>query len=166
MTTAHSRHRSSPPGASTNLDEVDAAILDLLRRDGRISNAALADAVGVAPSTCLVRVRSLRERGVITGFSAQVDRRALGLTLQALIGVRIRPGARHQMAVFMDELAAVPHVEQVFFLGGDEDFLVHVAVRDADHVRDFVLDHLSSHPAVAGTRTSLVLEHRVTHSAV
>lgn len=149
-----------------DLDEVDRAILTELQRDGRLSNAALADAVGVAPSTCLMRVRSLRERGVITGFTAQIDRRMLGLGLQALIGVRIRPGARHQMAVFMEELAAVPHVEQVFFLGGDEDFLVHVVVRDADHVRDFVLDHLSSHPAVAGTRTNLVLEHRLTPGSI
>lgn len=141
------------------IDEIDERIVVLLRRDGRLSNAALADAVGIAPSTCLSRVRSLRERGVITGFSATVDHRALGLGLQALIGVRIRAGARHQMASFMAELAALSNVVQVFFLGGDEDFLVHVAVRDSDAVREFVLDNLSAHPAVAGTRTSLVLDH-------
>lgn len=147
--------------SGSGLDEIDRRIVALLQRDGRMSNAALAEAVGVAPSTCLTRVRSLRERGVITGFTAQVDSRALGLALQALIGVRIRAGARHQMASFMAELAAVPNVVQVFFLGGDEDFLVHVAVRDSDAVREFVLDHLSAHPAVAGTRTSLILDHEV-----
>lgn len=142
------------------LDDIDRAIIALLREDGRMSNASLATSTGIAPSTCLARVRSLRERGIITGFSAQIDRRALGMALQALIGVRIRAGARHQMADFMAELSAVPDVVQVFFLGGDEDFLVHVAVRDSDHVRDFVLENLSAHPAVAGTRTSLVLDHR------
>lgn len=150
----------SSEGTRPLLDDIDLRLVELLRRDGRMSNAALADAVGLAPSTCLARVRSLRERGVITGFSAQVDQRALGKSLQALIGVRIRAGARHQMAQFLHELRAVPDVVQVFFLGGDEDFLVHVAVRDADAVREFVLDNLSAHPAVAGTRTSLVLDHR------
>ncbi|MGW8482283.1 Lrp/AsnC family transcriptional regulator [Microbacterium sp. NPDC055903] len=143
------------------IDEIDRRIIALLRRDGRMSNAALAEAAGVAASTCLARVRGLRERGVITGFAAHVDHRALGLGLEALIGVRIRAGARHQMASFMTELAQVPGVVQVFFLGGDEDFLVHVAVRDSDAVREFVLDHLSAHPAVAGTRTSLILDHEV-----
>ncbi len=146
-----------PSGA--DLDEIDRRLVALLRRDGRMSNAALAEAVGIAASTCLARVRGLRERGIITGFTAHIDRRRLGLTLEALIGVRIRAGARHQMATFMAELAAVPGVVQVFFLGGDEDFLVHVAVRDSDAVREFVLDHLSAHPAVAGTRTSLILDH-------
>ncbi|GAB3598288.1 Lrp/AsnC family transcriptional regulator [Microbacterium tumbae] len=145
--------------SAADLDEVDLRLVALLQRDGRMSNAALAAAVGLAPSTCLTRVRSLRERGVITGFTAHVDRRRLGLTLEALIGVRIRAGARHQMALFMRELSAVPNVVQVFFLGGDEDFLVHVAVRDSDAVREFVLDNLSAHPAVAGTRTSLILDH-------
>jgi transcriptional regulator, AsnC family len=143
------------------LDDIDRHLIALLRADGRMSNVALAEATGIAPSTCLARVRTLRERGIITGFSAQVDNRALGLALEALIGVRIRPGARHQMAAFMTELTEVPDVLQVFFLGGDEDFLVHVAVQDSDHVRQFVLDNLSAHPAVAGTRTSLVLEHRL-----
>lgn len=152
---------ASTPPAEPRVDDIDRRLVELLRADGRLSNAALAEAAGIAPSTCLARVRRLRESGVITGFSARVDHRALGLTLQALIGVRIRAGARHQMAAFMAELTEVPDVVQVFFLGGDEDFLVHVAVRDADHVRQFVLDHLSAHPAVAGTRTSLVLDHRM-----
>ncbi len=142
------------------MDAIDLRLVEVLRRNGRISNAELAAEVGVAPSTCLVRVRSLQQRGIITGFRARVDRGALGLGLEALIGVRIRAGARHLMKQFMDELEAIPNVVQVFFLGGDEDFLVHVAVRDTTHVRDFVIENLSAHPAVAGTRTSLVLEHR------
>lgn len=146
------------------LDDIDWKLLGLLRDDGRMSNAALAAAVGIAPSTCLARVRALRDRGVITGFSADIDPRALGMTLQALIGVRIRAGARHQMAAFMNDLAGMPDVVQVFFLGGDEDFLVHVAVQDSDHVRQFVLSNLSAHPAVAGTRTSLVLDHRASRA--
>jgi DNA-binding Lrp family transcriptional regulator len=53
----------------------------------------------------------------------------------------------------------LPEVVQVFFLGGSEDFIVHVATRDTDHVRQFVVDNLSAHPSVASTRTSLMFEH-------
>ncbi|GAA2007410.1 Lrp/AsnC family transcriptional regulator [Microbacterium ulmi] len=161
---ARPEHRSATPGAA--LDEIDLRLVELLQANSRAANNALADAVGIAPSTCLQRIRRLRETGVITRFTVDVDRRVLGLGLQALIGVRIRAGARHEMSAFMTALATLPGVVQTFFLGGDEDFLVHVAVRDSDAVRDFVLEHLSSHPAVAGTRTSLVLDHSRTAAAL
>lgn len=141
------------------LDEVDEILVGLLRRNSRQSNTSLAEQAGIAQSTCVVRIRSLVERGVITGFTAAVDPQALGLTLQSLISVSIRAGARHTMAAFSDELRVLPEVVQLFFLGGSEDFIIHVAVRDSAHVRDFVLDHLSAHPAVASTRTSIVFDH-------
>lgn len=141
------------------LDEIDARIVENLQRDARMPNNQLAERVGVAPSTCLTRVRSLLDRGVITGFEAHVDPAALGLGLQALISVNVRSGARHRMAEFSAELRRMPDVVQLFFLGGSEDFILHIAARDSAHVRDFVLDHLSAHPFVASTRTSMVFEH-------
>lgn len=141
------------------LDEIDLVLVGLLRDDARMSNARLADAAGIAASTCLARVRSLIERGVVRGFHADLDPRGLGLELQALISVGIRSGARHAIATFSEEMRALPEVMQVFFLGGAEDFIVHVATRDTDHVRQFVVDNLSAHPSVSFTRTSLVFEH-------
>lgn len=141
------------------LDDVDLQIVRQLRLDARLSNARLAELVGVAPSTSLTRVRSLVERGVLRGFHADVNPQALGLGLQALISVGIKSGARKAIASFSDEMRALPEVVQVFFLGGAEDFIVHVATRDSDHIRQFVVDHLSAHPSVSFTRTSLVFEH-------
>lgn len=141
------------------LDEVDLALVSLLRHDARMSNARLAETAGIAPSTCLARVRSLIDRGVVRGFHADLDPRALGLGLQALISVGIKSGARKTVATFSEEMRALPEVVQVFFLGGAEDFIVHVATRDTDHMRQFVVDNLSAHPSVSFTRTSLVFEH-------
>ena len=141
------------------LDEVDRRIVDALRADARLPNSRLAELVGVAPSTCLARVRSLVDRGVMTGFSARVNPAALGLGLEALISVSIRTGARQRITEFRDDLEHRPEVRQLFFLGGSEDFVLHVAVHDTDALRDFVVEQLSAHPAVASTRTSLVFQH-------
>jgi DNA-binding Lrp family transcriptional regulator len=124
-----------------------------------MTNSQLAERVGIAASTCVARVRSLVSRGVITGFAARVDPAVTGMGLQVLVSVTIRSGARQRIAEFSEELRALPEVLQLFFLGGVEDFIIHLAARDSDHVRDFVMEHLSAHPAVSSTRTSIVFSH-------
>jgi DNA-binding Lrp family transcriptional regulator len=99
------------------------------------------------------------DRGVITGFTASVNPAALGLGLEALISVSIRTGARQRIGEFRGDLEHRPEVRQLFFLGGSEDFVLHVAVHDTDALREFVVEQLSAHPAVASTRTSLVFSH-------
>ena len=141
------------------LDAVDKALLRELSRNARITNAELADRVGIAPSTCLTRVRTLVEKKVVRGFSADISPASLGLELQAVISVTLRAGARANLAEFMKTMSAHPQVIQVFFLGGAEDFLVHVAVRNSAEVREFVLEQLSNNASVANTRTNIVFEH-------
>jgi DNA-binding Lrp family transcriptional regulator len=141
------------------LDTVDRQIIEQLQLNGRMTNAELAERVGIAASTCVARVRSLVSRGIITGFTATVDPAVMGMTLQVLVSVTIRSGARQRISEFSDELRALPEVLQLFFLGGVEDFIIHLAARDSDHVRDFVMEHLSAHPAVSSTRTSIVFSH-------
>lgn len=143
----------------TELDDVDRILLAQLQADARMTNSRLAQAAGIAESTCVVRVRSLVSRGVITRFTAEVNPKALGLGLQALISVNIRPGARTQIPAFREEIRVMPRVVQVFFLGGAEDFIIHLLAEDSDDVRDFVVENLSANPAVASTRTSMVFEH-------
>lgn len=141
------------------LDEVDRDLLRLLGANARMTNADLAQAVGIAQSTCITRVRALVARGVISGFTANIEPAAIGLASQVLISVTLRAGARSHLADFMNEMRSLPEVIQVFFLGGSEDFIVHLAVRDNDHVREFVLDNLSNNATVASTRTNMVFEH-------
>lgn len=145
---------------SLALDDVDSRIVRLLSANGRMSNAELAVRLGVAPSTAHTRLRSLLDRKVITGFHASVDERMLGAGLQAIIGVSLRPGARREsIMAFADRVRVLPQVIQVFFLGGIDDFLMHISVADSSEMREFVLEHLSAQKSVASTRTSIVFDY-------
>ena len=152
----------SSPGAGLggpgDLDDIDRHIVRELALDARIANNALAERVGVAPSTCLGRVRSLRERGVIRGYHADVDPAALGRPLQAMIAVRLQSHARNQIRGFAARVAGLPEVLNVFFLAGKDDFLLHVAAASTSSLRDFV-ERLSSNADVSYTETSLIFEH-------
>ena len=144
---------------SRPIDDVDRQLIQLLQMNGRISNSELAQQVGIAPSTCLARIRSLLDRKIITGFTAELDPSALGIDLEVLISVSIRAGARQKISELSEDLRKLPQVMQLFFLGGVEDFIIHLAAHNAEEVRDFVMEHLTAHPAVASTRTSIVFEH-------
>jgi len=144
---------------TVELDEIDRRILAALVVDARTPNNALAAAAGVAPSTCLLRVRRLQETGVIRGFRADLSPQALGRPLQALVAVRLASPSRHRIGAFARETAALPGVINVFFLGGANDFQIHVAVESPDALRDFVVRHLSARREVGFTETNVIFEH-------
>lgn len=148
-----------PPREVPALDETDRELVRLLSADGRMANSALAEAVGIAPSTCLTRVRSLRDRGVIRGFHAEVELGALGLPLQAMVAVRLGAHSRSQIEKFRSRAPTLPGVLAVFHLSGANDYLLHVAAESPDALREFVLDHLTTDPAVVHAETSLIFEH-------
>jgi DNA-binding Lrp family transcriptional regulator len=141
------------------LDDIDHKIIQELLRDARKPNNAIAAAVGIAPSTCLARIRGLQERGVIRGFRADIDLVSTGRGLQALIALRLHSKARSNLSAFSGYLASLPSVEGVFFVSGDQDFLVHVAVADSAALRALVAENLSVRPEVAGTNTSVIFEY-------
>jgi DNA-binding Lrp family transcriptional regulator len=142
------------------VDAVDRAMIEILAHDARVTNQRLAELVGIAPSTALARLRSLRDRGVIRGFHAEVDLAALGRPLQALIAVRLTVHARDEIDAFTRAVRELPGVLMVFHLTGVTDYLVWVAATDAQDLREFVVDHLATHPSVAHAETSLIYEHR------
>ncbi|GAA3855200.1 Lrp/AsnC family transcriptional regulator [Saccharothrix violaceirubra] len=138
------------------MDEVDSAILRELQTDARITNRDLAARVGIAPSTCLERVRVLRNRGVLKGFHAEVDLKALNRSVEALVAVRVRPLSRAEVAEFERTLIALPEVLTVYTTSGVDDFVVHVAVRDMEHMHTFVVDRLGGRREVVGYRSSMI----------
>ena len=144
---------------AAELDGVDRRILSALHNDARISNTALAELVGVAPSTCHGRVRRLTELGVIRGFHADIDPAAIGLPLQAMVSVSLQANARGKIRRFIQQIRSRPQVIDVYFLAGADDFIIHVAARDTDDLRSFVVDNLNADADVAGTQTSLIFEH-------
>lgn len=140
------------------LDAVDLALLTELERNGRLTNAALAERAGIAESTCTQRLRSLRERGVIRAFRTEIEPVALGLTLQALITVRLGTHGREQVRRFEERASTLPHVLTAFHVAGADDYILHVAVPSAAALRELVLEHLTTQPHVRHVETQLVFE--------
>ncbi|MDQ8706173.1 Lrp/AsnC family transcriptional regulator [Streptomyces sp. LHD-70] len=141
------------------MDELDSQILDHLQRDARITNRELARILGIAPSTCLERVRALRNRGVITGYHAAVDLKALNRPVQALLSLQVRPLSREVIEGFKAYVTTLPEVLSVFVVAGGDDFLVHVAVPDVDQLRSFLMDRFSQRREVVNFRSSVIYQH-------
>ena len=143
----------------TVLDRIDFEILTALQNDGRLSNKELASKVELAPSSCLERVRRLRSSGALRGCHADVDPAVLGIGLEALISVRIRRHSHSLLAKFRAQIEALPETASVYHLGGANDFLIHVVVRDAAHLRDLVVDSFTTRAEVEHMETALVFSH-------
>ncbi len=140
------------------LDDVDRRILAALVEDARITNKQLAELVGIAPSTALMRTRSLGERGIITGYEAKVNLNAVGRSIQALISVRLRAHDRDQIDAFTARVPQLPGVLATFHTSGAIDYLLHIAVGSTEELRDWLLDNLTTDPVVGHTETTIVFE--------
>lgn len=143
------------------LDDTNKILLRELVRDARTPISALARAAGIAESTCSVRVRQLQERGVITGFTAQISPGHFGYTVAAMVAVRVVGQNRKLMDSLGEKLSLMDPVLAVHNVSGSNDFLVHVVAESAESLRDFVLDNLASLPHVTNVETSLIF---ATHS--
>lgn len=159
MTAAdHQKHQGGRGQHPRPLDSVDLHLLALLVENGRMSNTALAHAASIAESTCHTRLAALKESGMVRGVHADVDMAVFGRPLEALVSIRIHPGARHEISDEMRRLAALPQTLDVFFLAGHVDLLLRVAVADAAELRDLVIEQLNRSPRIAGTETSIVMD--------
>lgn len=135
----------------------DRRILRIVQTDGRITNAALSTAVGMAASPCLRRLKALEADGVITGYQARVDRRALGLTVEAFVNIKLtqsEPGWRTRL---LDRLMSFDEVVACYALAGDTDLLAHVVATDIEAFGEFTMNRLLTLPGVADVRSSFVL---------
>ena len=145
-----------------DLDRIDFAILTILQKDARVANNRLAEAVGIAPSTCLERVRRLLRLGVLRGHHAEIDPAAFGVGLEAMIAVRLRRHSRDLVEDFRAYVVELAEVRSVFHVTGGDDFLVHVAVRDSDHLRDLALDSFTTRDEVDHIQTRLIFQYTPT----
>ncbi|HLT36034.1 MAG TPA: Lrp/AsnC family transcriptional regulator [Enhygromyxa sp.] len=144
---------------SQPLDRIDHEILAALQKNARLSNKELAAAVDLAPSSCLARVARLIREGVLRGFHADVDRKSLGIGLEALVFVRVVQHQSALMDALRDHLIALPEVLEVYYVAGSHDLVVHVAVRDVDHLRTLVAERISSRAELGQLETSLIFSH-------
>lgn len=144
-------------GIDTELDAIDRALLMELQKDARQTNKALAGKVGVAPSTCLERVRELQARGVVTGFHAEIDPASIGRPMEAILSIRQRGEQRDETEGLLAHLAGLPETIRVMALTGTTDFIVHVAVRDMNQMRELVWG-LIERREVGRVQSSLVFQ--------
>ena len=141
------------------LDRIDYEILTLLRNNARISNKEIADKVGLAASTCLVRIRVLQNSGVITGFHAEIDPASLGVGIQAMIAVRLIRHFKPGVEAFRSHALSLPEVVQLYHVAGPIDFLIHVWARDSDHLRELAMTAFTAREEVSHIETELIFEH-------
>ena len=138
-----------------NLDDTDRAILELLQENARIANAEIARRIDLAPSAVFQRIRKLEEAGVIQGYEARLDPRALGHGLVAFVRVQTGEGAHApEIIAALNEL---PMVQEVHRVVGEDCFFVKVRVEDTHVLADLLDRHLQLIPGVASTKTTIVL---------
>lgn len=146
------------------IDRIDARILELLQNNARMSNKELAAQVGIAPSTCLERVRRLVEERILLGFHAEVAPSALGIGIEAMIAVRLSRHERGVVEAFQAYSLGLREVLAVYHMAGENDFLVQVAVRDAAHLREVAMTAFTTRPEVAHMQTMLIFQHQASRS--
>ena len=145
------------------LDKIDCEIVRHLQNNARLSNKELAAAIGLSPSSCLERVRRLQENGLFSGFHAALNPKAVGIGMQAMIAVRLSGHSLDTVESFRRYILEQPTVIGGFHITGENDFLIHIAVTDADHLRSTLLSTFSTRPEVIHIETSIIFEYSRAH---
>jgi Lrp/AsnC family leucine-responsive transcriptional regulator len=149
------------------IDRFDRQILQVIQQDGRISNQDLADRIGLSPSPCLRRVRALEEAGIVTGYRALVNAKALGFTLMALIYISMDKHTPERFEHFEKEISQISEVlECLLITGQDADYQIKVIVRDMDAFQELLLNRINRIQGVTGVHSSFVLRRVVDKTAL
>ena len=143
--------------ANFELDAIDLKILEELQADARLPNLALADRVGLSPSPCSRRVKLLEEAGVIEGYRAALNRKAIGLGLTVFAGVRVDRHSLENADAFVNAILAMPEVVACHLVSGDADFLIEAVVPDVAAYEATVLRRLLALPALRDIRSSFAM---------
>lgn len=138
------------------IDQRDCEIAKILQANARVSNAEIARQIGSAPSAVFERVRKLEERGIVRGYHASVDPKAVDLGQLSFMFIRSndRPGAVTTAA----RLAEIPEILELHHVAGEDCFLAKVRTRDAEALGRLLRERLSGIDTIASTRTTIVLD--------
>jgi|SRR5690606_6445259 len=139
-----------------NLDQIDYAILRLMQENARISNADIARELSMAPSAILERIKKLEQKAVILQYQAKINPSALGQKLLSFIFIRAADGIG--CATTGEALAAIPEVQEVHDIAGDDGYLVKVRTNDSAALVELMRNSFAKIPSIISTRTTIVLE--------
>lgn len=148
-----------------SLDEIDRKILKHLQDEARISNADLADRVGLSPAPCLRRVRSLEDHGLIKKYVTLLDPAALDLAVTVFVQISLDLQVEDRLEIFERAINRCPEVLECYLMTGDADYLVRVVVPDVAAYERFLKDVLTRVDGVAGIKSSFALK-QVKYSTV
>lgn len=143
-------------GKNGMIDETDRKILDLLQRDARTPNAAIAREVDMAPSAVFERIRKLTEKGYVKAYEARLSASKLGLGLLAFVHVRTNELANQSLAAY--DLAAIPEVQEVYNIAGEDCYLLKVRAGSTEELGRLLREKVGAIPQVVSTRTTIVME--------
>lgn len=143
--------------SAVHLDEYDKKIVRLLQQDASISNIELSKKIGLAPSSCLLRVKSLKEQKVIKQFTTIVDEKLLGFEITCFAKVFMHPLNRETSSRFIEEAKKIPEIIECYTITGDAAFLLKIVAKNFQYYRDFVFDKLLNVPFVSNIDTSIVV---------
>lgn len=141
----------------SKLDRTDRAILSALLADGRISNAQLAEKVGLSPSPCWQRVRKLEDAGIISGYAAILDQGKLGISETVIIEVVLDRHDEETLDTFGRAMAAMPEVLEIYLTTGEYDYLIKVAVSGTTGYEEFLRRKLYKVPGIRQSRSSFAV---------
>jgi Lrp/AsnC family leucine-responsive transcriptional regulator len=149
------------------IDNYDRRILEILQQDGRISNNDLADRIGLSPSACLRRMRSLDESGLVIGYRALLDAKKLGLSLMALIHISMDRHTPDRFAAFEESISQLPQVLECMLITGQAaDYQIKVIVRDMDDYQNLLLNKITRIDGITGVHSSFILRRVVYKTAL
>ncbi len=143
--------------ASLHLDDYDKKIIHLLQEDSSISNIDLSKKIGLAPSSCLLRVKNLKEQKVLKQFTTIVDEKILGFEITCFAKVALQPLNRETSTTFINEVKMIPEVIECYTITGEAAFLLKIVAKSFQYYRNFVFDKLLSIPHVSNIDTSIVV---------
>lgn len=141
-----------------DLDTIDIAILRALELDGRITNLDLAKQVGLSQSACLRRVKLLEQNGIIQAYKVQLDPASLGLEVQAIVQVTMRPDGDGWHEAFKGTVADWPEVACAYIITGSSNYILLVRARSLREYADFVIGRLYKTSGVLEVKSNIVLE--------
>lgn len=139
------------------LDDIDWKILSELQGDGRMTNVELARRVGISAPPCLRRVRTLEEAGLITGYRALLDEKALGFEVTAFVEVRLKSQSEGELTAFEAQLGTWPYVREAHMLNGEYDFILKCVAPDLTSFQSFMIKEVTGSPYVGNSRTTLAI---------
>lgn len=148
------------------LDKIDRNIISALQKDGRLSNVALADQVGLSPSACLRRVQILEDAGVINGYTALINAEALGRTTSVIVAITLDRQNGEFLDAFEAAVATCPDVMECYLMAGEADYVLRVIVKDAADYERVHKDLLSRLPGVARIQSSFSLRQVVARNGI